>query len=358
MASSFLIIGLCVIILTLDKQPSMCYSDGFTAIKDIMQNKEDHLPYVTFVCTGNICRSPMAEKLLEAALQKDAELKDRFCVVSAGTGAYDGGPASQHSVDAVAERGLDLSTHRSQRMTRTLMDRSVAVFCMTEGHRRQLRQAFPESTTPLLLIGELMAEGAMKEIGDPFGSNFPTYSASRDAIETAIPSIVAFLRRHVSPQKVTLSLGCDHAAIELKNGLVDYLKDNGYTVLDRGTHSDASVDYPDFAQKVSKDVSSGVAQYGILACKTGIGISISANKLPGIRAAVVHNALDAKLCREHNDANVICFGGAHETPEIAQQYLNIFLKTRFCGGRHARRVEKIQELENHGAAHAATSPLL
>lgn len=311
----------------------------------MLENTDNKMPYVTFVCTGNICRSPMAEKLLEAAIQKDPELKDRFCVISAGTAADNGGPASQYSIDAVAQRGLDLSRHRSQRITRKIIDESIVVFCMTEGHRRQLRHAFPECSTPVLLIGELAKEDSMKEIGDPFGSSFPTYSASRDAIEATLPSIVAFLKRHVSPQKVILSLGCDHAALELKKALVNFLKESGFDVLDRGTHSDESVDYPDFAQKVAQDVTSGKARYGILACKTGIGISISANKVPGIRAALVHNALDAKLCREHNNANIICFGAVHDSPEAAQQYLNIFLKTRFAHGRHSQRIDKIKKLE-------------
>lgn len=284
----------------------------------------------------------MAEKLLDAAIEKDPDLRGQFCAISAGTGAYDGGPASRHSTDALAERGLDLSSHRSQRITRKLVDTSFVIFCMTEGHRKALQQAFPECNTPILLIRELMPSGATREVGDPFGADFKTYSASRDAIEEAIPSILAFLRRHVTPRTVTLSIGCDHGALELKTALVAFLKKNAYNVLDRGTHNTTSVDYPDFAKKVASDVSTGAAQYGILACRTGIGICISANKVAGIRAAVVHNVLDAKLCREHNDANIICFGGTHDTPEAAENYLNIFLKTRFAGGRHSLRVEKIE----------------
>ncbi len=313
----------------------------------LTMNKSSKLPCVTFVCTGNICRSPMAEQLLKTALDKDAELRGAFCVCSAGTGAYDGGSASRHSVDALAERGLALHEHKSQKITQALMEASVAVFCMTEGHRRDLQLAFPNCKTPILLMRELMASGTHPEIGDPFGAGFTTYSACRDAIEQAIPSIVQFLKRQKQPSADVrvVSVGCDHGARELKDALAAFLREQHFTVIDHGTHSDESVDYPDFAQKVGHDVACGKAHYGVLACRTGIGISISANKIPGVRAAVVHNALDAKLCREHNDANVICFGSAHDTVDQVRHYLSIFMKTHFAGGRHTQRIEKIKKLE-------------
>jgi ribose 5-phosphate isomerase B len=138
-----------------------------------------------------------------------------------------------------------------------------------------------------------------------------------------------------------ISLGSDHAGVDLKDILARALQAAGHEILDRGTHGHESVDYPDFAQIVSRDVAGGAAERGVLVCSTGIGISIAANKMPGIRAALCHNEDGAEFCRRHNDANIICFGQKYITPYLAQKLTLIFLDTAFEGGRHERRVEKI-----------------
>ena len=119
------------------------------------------------------------------------------------------------------------------------------------------------------------------------------------------------------------------------------LETKGYKVLDLGTDSSESVDYPDFGYALAAAISDGKASRGILICGTGIGISIAANRYPNIRAAVVHDGLSARLCREHNDANVLCLGARLIGPEVARDCLDIFLKTEFGGDRHARRVGKL-----------------
>ena len=121
-----------------------------------------------------------------------------------------------------------------------------------------------------------------------------------------------------------------------------------HDVLDRGTHSHDSVDYPDFAIAVSKDVVSGTVERGVVICTTGIGVSIAANKVHGIRAAVCHNEDAAEFCRRHNNANVICFGQKYDTPYMALKMAGIFLATAFEGGRHERRVDKIAAEEKTG----------
>lgn len=140
-----------------------------------------------------------------------------------------------------------------------------------------------------------------------------------------------------------ISIGSDHGAVDLKDQLAGFLRELGHEVIDRGTHGHESVDYPDFAAAVSADVSSGTAQFGVLMCTTGIGISISANKIPGIRAALVHNEDGARFSRLHNDANIICFGAKYDTPYMAKRFLEIFLSTPFEGGRHQRRVDKMEK---------------
>lgn len=141
-----------------------------------------------------------------------------------------------------------------------------------------------------------------------------------------------------------ISIGSDHAGLELKNTLAEYLRSRGIEVVDQGPYTKDSVDYPDFAHAVAGDVASGRSDFGVLVCWTGVGISIAANKVPGIRAANCYNAEMAALCRQHNNANIICFGQKFIAPDDAKAWLDIFLKTDFEGGRHARRVGKIEEV--------------
>lgn len=141
-----------------------------------------------------------------------------------------------------------------------------------------------------------------------------------------------------------IALAADHGGFELKNLLAEKLAEWGYEPLDLGTYSTDSVDYPDMAAKMADAIKAGKAERGVLVCGTGIGISIAANRFPFIRAALIHDAFGARLCREHNNANVIVFGGRTMGIEVAYDCLNIFLNTQFAGGRHARRVEKLSRL--------------
>jgi ribose 5-phosphate isomerase B len=139
----------------------------------------------------------------------------------------------------------------------------------------------------------------------------------------------------------TIAIACDHGGYELKLLLLNTLEDKGYQVLDLGTDSPESVDYSDFGFKLAEAIRDGKVSKGVLICGSGIGISIAANRYTDVRAALVHDALGAKLCRQHNNANVICLGGRMIGPEVALDCLNIFLSTEFEGGRHARRVDKL-----------------
>ncbi|WP_309399291.1 ribose 5-phosphate isomerase B [Cerasicoccus maritimus] len=144
-----------------------------------------------------------------------------------------------------------------------------------------------------------------------------------------------------------ISIGSDHGGYDLKTALVATLQEDGHEVIDRGANGHDSVDYPDFGEAVAKDVTSRAADYGVLICTTGIGISISANKVHGIRAAVCHNEDAAEFCRLHNNANIICFGQKYDTPYMASKMTRIFLATEFSGGeRHERRLNKITAIED------------
>ena len=141
-----------------------------------------------------------------------------------------------------------------------------------------------------------------------------------------------------------ISAGADHGGFELKDKLVAMLRKEGYEVIDNGTNSPESVDYPDFAQAVARDILEKRADFGLLVCGSGIGISIAANRFKGIRAALVTNEDYARLSRQHNNANIIAFGGRFTSYEDAEKWLKIFLSTPFEGGRHERRIEKIDNI--------------
>jgi len=146
--------------------------------------------------------------------------------------------------------------------------------------------------------------------------------------------------------KVCIALGADHAGFHAKETVKKFLEQAGYAVDDVGTWSEESVDYPDFALAVAEKVASGKDQVGILACGTGIGMAIAANKVPGIRAAVAHDPMTARLAREHNDANVLTLGGRVVDDTMAIAIVRDFLNTKFAGGRHQRRIDKISELDH------------
>ena len=141
--------------------------------------------------------------------------------------------------------------------------------------------------------------------------------------------------------KPTVALAADHAGFELKNLLRDELKVQGYPVIDLGTNSTESVDYPDFGRRLGQVVAAGEAQFGVAVCGSGIGISIAANRIPGCRAALCSDSLMARLSRQHNDANVLALGARLIGPDTARDCLKSFLETGFEGGRHQRRVGKL-----------------
>ena|SRR5690349_8947590 len=144
-----------------------------------------------------------------------------------------------------------------------------------------------------------------------------------------------------------IAIGADHAGFSLKEKLRDELKARGHEVLDLGTNSDASTDYPDYAAAVAQEVAAGRAQRGFLVCSTGVGMAIAANKMPGIRAALAMNEEEVRLTRDHNDANVLTFGAKFIDANEAAKMADVFINTNFSGGeRHSRRIAKMAELEH------------
>ena len=142
-----------------------------------------------------------------------------------------------------------------------------------------------------------------------------------------------------------VAIGCDHRGYDLKQKIMEFLPGVGHTFQDFGCYSTDSVDYPDIAGKVAEVVASGDIKRGILICGTGLGMSIAANKIKGIRAALCYDALAASRARKHNDANILCLRGEDTNISASLEIVKIFLSTEFEGGRHTRRLEKIITLE-------------
>lgn len=142
-----------------------------------------------------------------------------------------------------------------------------------------------------------------------------------------------------------IAIGCDHAGVEMKKAVIEYLTEKGFELKDLGTNGEPC-DYPVMAEKLCGEITSGNCEKGILICGTGIGMSIAANKIKGIRAALCADSFSTKYTRLHNDANVMCMGARTLGPGLANELAEIFLTTEFEGGRHQRRVDLITALEN------------
>ena len=142
-----------------------------------------------------------------------------------------------------------------------------------------------------------------------------------------------------------IAIGCDHGGLTLKNEILDFLAVSDHQVMDQGTFSSDSVDYPDFAKKVCNLVASGACDRGILICGTGIGMSMAANRNEFIRAALCHEIFTARMSREHNDANVLCLGARVIGPGLALEMVRVWLETKFGGDRHLRRIKMFSKIK-------------
>ena len=151
--------------------------------------------------------------------------------------------------------------------------------------------------------------------------------------------------KNLKDKSMQIALACDHGGFELKEELKTFLKSLGVEPIDMGTFNEDSVDYPDFGVLVAEKVSRGELERGILICGTGIGMSIVANKFPRVRAALANDLYSSRCSREHNDANILIIGGRIVGKELAKEIVKVWLETPFAGGRHQRRLEKIETLE-------------
>ena len=302
---------------------------------------------ILFICTGNVCRSPMAEALFRKATGGNSE----FRALSAGLGAMDGQPPTSHSVIAMRELGIDISGQRSRALTSDLVRQADYIFGMTHGHVDTIGLLYPTAADKTFLLREFddSVPPYEKDIADPIGCSYDIYVHCREEIQHGITSLLKFMEQHETLQApayetnapVHFAIGADHGGFDLKELLKKHLAARGLTIKDFGaTAKDPQDDYPDFAQPAAEAVAAGRAELGLLVCTSGVGIYITANKIPGVRAGQAFHEKEADLMRRHNDVNVLCLAGDTQ-PELAKKILDTFIAAKFEGGRHERRVNKL-----------------
>lgn len=303
---------------------------------------------ILFVCTGNTCRSPMAQAILLKLLKERLEEEEfkKYSVLSAGIFAIDGLPASDKAKEVMLLNNIDLSKHTSRQVSHDLIANADVILTMTRAHRDQLADMFPTHVQRILTIGEFI--GKFEDITDPFGWGKEAYMATYKQLSEAMEEVLNKLLPNSSIDPggyKKVAIGCDHAGLKLKEYVTDKLEQRGYNLIDCGTYTEESCDYPDIAEKVAEEALR-LDIPGVIICGTGIGVAIAANKIPGIRAAVCHDVFTARMAREHNNANVITLGARIVEKEAAVDIVKTFLETGFEAGRHIRRVEKINIIEN------------
>jgi ribose 5-phosphate isomerase B len=315
---------------------------------------------ILFVCTGNTCRSPFAEVMMrKLILERYGENAKDMRVSSAGTYAFTGVSSPPDALKTAEEFDVDLSPNKSRSIHLSIVEAADVVFCMTAQHRAHLVAKFPWYEEKFVNLKEyaLGKSGKNTEspdkynIADPIGQGpemyRQVYQDIRDCIEKVLDrweSEKDF--RMKMNRNYRIAAGSDHAGFSLKSHLITFLRDLGHDVMDFGvSNGEESVDYPDHARPVAEAIAGKKYDFGILICGSGVGMSITANRLKGVRAVLAQNALLAKLSRQHNNSNILCLGERFTTPMVAEDIVKTWLSTTYEGGRHEKRVKKIEAEE-------------
>ena len=291
---------------------------------------------IIFVCTGNTCRSPMAEAIAKSL----CKFKD-LNILSRGLFVYDSLPINENAKQILKGNNINIEEHFSKPLTLDEFENADLILTMGKEHKNSLARFIKDdkAKNKIFTLYEYVLNKDM-DIEDPFGFDLEIYKKCFNEIYFLISKINFnnILEEHM------IGIGSDHGGFHLKEEIKKYLTENNILFKDYGTHSTDSVDYPTYAKNVGKDVASGVLDKGILICGTGIGISIAANKVPGVRAALCHDVFSAKATREHNDANILAMGERVIGVGLALEIVKAFLEEPFSNDeRHIRRINMIEE---------------
>jgi RpiB/LacA/LacB family sugar-phosphate isomerase len=278
------------------------------------------------VCTGNSCRSPMAEGLLRRILREGKI--ESVEVRSAGTITGGGSPASEGSILACREVDVDLGLHRSTRLTPELIRWADLVLCMEHQHAARVMELVPSASAKTHLLGEYGIPDDYLEISDPVGMSLSDYRRCRDRMFECLLGLLPELNKKVK-NKETILVGCDGSHPVLKKALITFLQKGPWHIEECYA---ANLDEPDdlgSVEEVARHLSSHSASYGVMIGLSGIGMSIAANKIPGVRAAVCPDPETAHLARQMHNTNLLCLPSSKLNKEQALAILKVWLETEY-----------------------------
>ncbi|MFW5980419.1 MAG: ribose 5-phosphate isomerase B [Halanaerobiaceae bacterium] len=317
------------------------------------------MPTILFVCTGNTCRSPMAEYLLKDLIKNK---QNGWKVKSAGINALPGMGVNEKVNKVLAEEGIKTKNHKTSRITPELLEDVSIILTMT-AVQKDLLSKMLEQEDKVFTLKEFVGNYEDINISDPYGQNLAVYRDLKKELKEILKNLILDLEYYFKEkgnfeikenniikgsENMEIVIGSDHAGYELKEEIKNYLQENNINYKDVGTDSIESVDYPDYAYEVGKPVAAGEFDKGILICGTGIGMSIAANKVKGIRAALCHDVYSARVTREHNNSNILTMGSRVIGIDLALEIVKTWLGTEFIGDkqpRHQRRIDKISDID-------------
>jgi RpiB/LacA/LacB family sugar-phosphate isomerase len=292
---------------------------------------------VLFVCTGNVCRSPMAQGLFANLIRGRRDIE----VSSAGIGAVGGQPPSPYAVEVMGELGIDIRHIRSKPLMADLVRKADFIFVMTYGHLDSMLLLFPAAAEKTFLLREFESELPVmeRELFDPIGQSREVYRECRDQIRAALPRLLDLVLRSTHDEtRVTarkkIAIAADSDGTELKEQVRTWLAQNGFPFEDVGGCATEEI-----AGRVATAVAQGQADAGILIDRTGIGLGMAANRVPGVRAAVVHNVEMARLSREQHDANLLCLSSLEVRGKRLKEILEAWMNTAFVGKTNDHRLQ-------------------
>src|SRR5476649_1135277 len=286
---------------------------------------------VLFVCTGNICRSPMAQGLFADLLRGRRDIE----VTSAGIGAVGGQLPSSYAIEVMAELSLDIRNIRSKPLMAELVRKADFIFVMTYGHLDSMLLLYPSAAEKTFLLREFETDLPVmeREVSDPIGQSREVYRECRDQIRAALPRLLDLVLRSTHDEtRVTalkkVAIAADTNGTELKEQVRSWLDQNGYPFEDLGGCTSEEI-----ATRVARAVAQGQADSGIVIDRTGLGLSMAANKIAGVRAVLAHNVEMARLSREQLDANVLCIASQEIRGKRLKEILEAWMNTAYVGER-------------------------
>ncbi|MCA9431232.1 MAG: RpiB/LacA/LacB family sugar-phosphate isomerase [Candidatus Omnitrophica bacterium] len=297
---------------------------------------------VLLVCTGNSCRSAMAEGLLKRMLREGKV--DNVSVRSAGTMTGGGSPASEGAQAVCREVDVDLSEHRSSPLTGSLLSWADIILCMEHHHAARVSELAPSASAKTHLLAEFGPPEESLEITDPVGMPTSYYRVCRDQLFGCLRGLYEHLPKLRNRQE-TIAVGCDEKSVELKNMVCKHLQEKGKEIEDCGPFGMEGGDDPSAAIDVGRKVAARLASFGILIGASGVGMSIAANKIPGIRAALCADPDYAEQSRAFHDVNVLCLGSNFLEPDDAALIIDSWLGTQYSGGEESVALQVFDQLD-------------